>query len=56
MYFHRVLLLIIPALYMVAPLLIDSWQRLQTPWYIPYLVWLVVIVLIFLIEQRRRDV
>lgn len=56
MYFHRVLLLIIPALYMVAPLLIDSWQRLQTSWYIPYFVWLVVIILIFLIEKGHRDV
>lgn len=56
MYFHRVLLLLIPAIYMVLPLLIDSWQSMQTPWYIPYLVWSGIIILAFLIERRHHDV
>lgn len=56
MYFHRVLLLLIPGLYMVLPLIIDSWQSLTTPWYLPYIAWLVIILLAFLIERRPRDV
>lgn len=56
MHFHRVLLLLIPALYMVAPLLIDSWQGLQLPWFAPYLVWLAVIILMFIVERGYRNV
>ncbi len=56
MYFHRLLLLLIPALYMVVPLLIDSWQAIQSPWYLTYIVWFVVIVLAFLVERGHRDV
>lgn len=56
MYFHRVLLLLIPAIYMVAPLLIDSWQSMDTPWYLPFAAWLSVIIFAYVIEQRRSDV
>lgn len=54
MYFHRVLLLLIPALYMVIPLIIESWQSMESPWFLPYLVWFAVIALAFIIERRRR--
>ncbi|WP_286240108.1 hypothetical protein [Neptuniibacter halophilus] len=56
MYFHRVLLLLIPALYMVLPLIIDSWQALRGPWYLPYFAWAMVILIAFLVEKRRHDV
>lgn len=55
MEFHRVLLLLIPTLYMVVPLLIDSWQRLDPPWQMPYAVWLITIILAFVIEKGRHD-
>ncbi len=56
MYFHRLLLLLIPAIYMVLPLIIESWQTLNGPWYLPYLIWLGVIIIAYLIERRHRDV
>ena len=56
MYFHRVLVLLIPAIYMVLPLVIDSWQSVNPPWYLPFIAWLCVIILAFIIERRHRDV
>ncbi len=56
MEFHRVLLLFIPALYLLLPLLIHSWQQMNAPWYTPYAVWCAVIIFAFLIEKRSRDV
>lgn len=56
MYFHRVLLLLIPAVYMIIPLLIDSWTAMEPPWYAPYLLWLGIILLAVLIERKRDHV
>jgi len=56
MYFHRLLLLLIPALYLVVPLIIESWQGLNGPWYLPYLIWLGVIIIAFIIERKLRNV
>lgn len=56
MYFHRILLLIFLGLYMVVPLVIDSWQSLNAPWYLPYIAWLFIILLAYFIERRTRDV
>ncbi len=54
MYFHRVLLLLAPGLYIMLPLIIDWWQHLAGPWYKPFLVWALLILTAFLIERRRR--
>jgi hypothetical protein len=56
MEFHRILLLLIPSLYFLLPLLINSWQQIDPPWFIPYLVWFFIIIFAFLIERRKRDV
>ncbi len=56
MEFHRILLLLIPSLYILLPLLINSWQQMNPPWFTPYAVWLSIIFFAFLIEKRNRDV
>jgi hypothetical protein len=53
MYFHRVLLLLIPTIYLVVPLVIDSWQSMNGPWYLPYLAWLSIVIIAFTLERKR---
>ncbi|PIE20797.1 MAG: hypothetical protein CSA61_01175 [Neptuniibacter caesariensis] len=48
--------MLVPAIYMVTPLLIDSWQGVGMPWYTPFAAWFAVIIFAFVIEQRRKDV
>ncbi|MDO6515230.1 MULTISPECIES: hypothetical protein [Neptuniibacter] len=56
MYFHRLLILLVIMLYLVVPLVIDSWQSMDTPWFLPYIIWLAVIAIAFLIDRKRSDV
>ncbi|WP_156473545.1 hypothetical protein [Neptuniibacter pectenicola] len=56
MYFHRLLILLILMLYLVVPLVIDSWQSIDAPWYLPYIIWLAIILIAFLVERERTDV
>ena len=46
MYLNRVLLLVLIVLNMLSPLLIDRISTTAAPWYIPHLLWLLVIVLV----------
>jgi len=54
MYSHRLLLLLLPAAYLLAPLIINWWQQLDGPWFRPFLVWLGVVIAAIIIEKRRR--
>ncbi len=54
MYLHRVLLLLIPAVYLLFPLVIDWWQDLQGPWFRHFAAWTAIVVIAFIIEQRRK--
>lgn len=56
MYYHRLLLLLIPVLAIIFPLMVDSWQDLNTPWYTPYVLWLAAVIIAFILERRRNDV
>jgi len=53
MYFHRVLLLLIPGLYIILPLIIDWWQQLEGPWYKPFLAWTLLVIAAFAVDRRR---
>lgn len=54
MYFHRLLLLLIPAAYLLLPLVIHWWQTLEGPWYLPFMTWAAAVVVAFITEQRRK--
>lgn len=54
MYFHRLLLLLLPAAYVLAPLIINWWQEMDGPWFRPFVVWISVVVAAIIIEQRRQ--
>lgn len=52
--FDRVLLLLVFALFLLLSPLKQWWAADDSGWFLPYILWLGVIVLAFLV-QRRRD-
>ena len=49
-----VVLLLLFALFLLASPFFDWWAKPSSPWYLPYLVWLGIIVLIFVTLRRRH--
>jgi len=54
MYLHRLLLLLLPALYLMLPMVVDWWQAYQGPWHHPFLAWLAFILFLILLDRRRK--
>lgn len=50
----RVILLFLFALFLLLSPLLNWWAADDSPWYVPYLIWLVIIVLAFFLERRMR--
>lgn len=53
-YLDRAILLFLLGLFLFASPLLAWWSAPGRPWYLPYLLWLCLIVLAFLL-QRQRD-
>jgi len=53
MYQHRTALLMIIGFYLAVPLLLDWWLQPGAPWSRPFIIWLVLIFLSWLIDMRR---
>lgn len=56
--FDRVILLLLFALFLLLSPLIEWWAADDSPWYLPYLLWLVLIALGFAVQRhlQRNDV
>ncbi|MBY4678289.1 hypothetical protein [Marinobacterium arenosum] len=55
MYLHRLLLLLIPAVYLMLPMVVDWWQSHPEPWFQPFVAWLALVLFLLLLDMRRRD-
>ena len=53
MYLYRLVFLLILAIYVFSPVIMDWWIDPGSTWYRPYLIWFVIIVLAIWLEQRR---
>lgn len=53
MYLHRTALLMIVGFYLLVPLLLDWWLQPAASWYRPFLIWLVLIGIAWLIDLQR---
>lgn len=53
---ERAVILLLLALLLLLPPLLYWWARPVMPWYVPYLLWAVIIALIGLSGLGRRDV
>lgn len=53
MYIYRLVFLLVLALYIFSPVVVDWWAEPGSAWYRPYAIWLAIIVLAFWLESRR---
>ncbi|WP_165794779.1 hypothetical protein [Marinobacter fuscus] len=53
MYIYRLVFLLVLALYIFSPNILDWWTAPENAWYSPYLIWGGLIVIGFWLEWRR---
>lgn len=53
MYIDRLILLLVAGIFLLSPTIIDWWSRPGTPWFSPYLVWLLFILLGYWVSRHR---
>ncbi len=53
MYIYRLILLLVVGIYLFSPAIMDWWTASNDLWYRPYLLWLLLIVLTFLLQGKR---
>lgn len=52
---HRLLLLLIPAIYLIGPMLVDWWLESRAPWYQVFIIWLIAVAGLVLLDKRREN-
>lgn len=50
---YRLMLVQLVGMYLLSPAVISDWSGQNGPWYRPYLLWLVMIVMTFLLQDRN---
>jgi len=53
MYIYRLVFLLVLAVYIFSPTIMDWWIETDSAWYRPFLIWLVLIALAFWLDMRR---
>lgn len=53
MYIYRLVFLLVLAIYIFSPVVVDWWADPEGAWYRPYLIWLALIGLAIWLESRR---
>lgn len=50
---YPLVLVLVMALYLFSPAILEWWSVPEEPWYRPYLIWLALVALIFVLHSRR---
>jgi O-antigen/teichoic acid export membrane protein len=53
MYIYRLVLLLVVGIYLFSPAIMDWWIEPSGAWYRPYLLWLILIVVTFILQSQR---
>ena len=53
MYIYRLVLLLVVGIYLFSPAIMDWWIDATGAWYQPYLLWLILIVVTFILQSQR---
>lgn len=53
MYIYRLVLLLVVGIYLFSPAIMDWWIEPTGAWYRPYLLWLILIVVTFILQSQR---
>ncbi|MBO3276673.1 hypothetical protein D3C76_680910 [compost metagenome] len=53
MYIYRLVLILVVGIYLFSPAIMDWWTAPNGAWYRPYLLWLILIVVTFILQSQR---
>lgn len=53
MYIYRLVLLLVVGIYLFSPAIMDWWIDATGAWYRPYMLWLILIVVTFILQSQR---
>lgn len=53
MYIYRLVLILVVGIYLFSPAIMDWWIDSNGAWYRPYLLWLILIVVTFILQSQR---
>jgi len=53
MYIYRLVLLLVVGIYLFSPAIMDWWINATGAWYRPYLRWLILIVVTFILQSQK---
>jgi O-antigen/teichoic acid export membrane protein len=53
MYIYRLVLLLVVGIYLFSPAIMDWWIDPNGAWYRPYLLWLILIVVTFILQSQK---
>ncbi len=54
MFIYRLISALIIGLYLLSPVVVDSWGEVDQSWYRPFAIWFLLIVLVAWMERRRK--
>ena len=53
MHIYRLVLALVTGLYLFSPAIMDWWIKADAAWYRPYLLWLLLIAITFVVQSQR---
>lgn len=53
MYIYRLVLILVVGIYLFSPAIMDWWTAPGSVWYRPYLLWLMLIVVTFILQSQQ---
>lgn len=53
MYIYRLVLILVVSIYLFSPAIMDWWIDPNAAWYRPYVLWLILIAVTFILQNQR---
>ena len=53
MYIYRLVLILVVGIYLFSPAIMEWWTAAGSAWYRPYLLWLILIVVTFILQSQQ---
>ena len=53
MYMYRLVLILVVGMYLFSPAIMEWWTAADSTWYRPYLLWLILIVVTFVLQSQN---
>ncbi len=53
MYIYRLVLILVVGMYLFSPAIMDWWTAAGSTWYRPYLLWLILIAVTFILQSQK---